>query len=82
MWEIMKGRVRFTPNMDFRGETTLPYSVQDTKGVVLNALLIVIVDEDPVLPETGASPVALLFGAFGLIALGVVVRRRSLKVLF
>jgi LPXTG-motif cell wall-anchored protein len=33
------------------------------------------------LPETGASPVALLFGAFGLIALGVVVRRRSLKVL-
>jgi CshA-type fibril repeat protein len=82
MWEIMKGRVRFTPNMDFRGETTLPYSVQDTKGVVLNALLIVIVDEDPVLPETGASPVALLFGAFGLIALGVVARRRSLKVLF
>jgi CshA-type fibril repeat protein len=82
MWEIMKGKVRFTPNMDFRGETTLPYSVQDTKGVVLNALLIVIVDEDPVLPETGASPIALLFVAFGLIALGVVARRRSLKVLF
>jgi CshA-type fibril repeat protein len=81
MWEIMKGKVRFTPNMDFRGETTLPYSVQDTKGVVLNALLIVIVDEDPVLPETGASPVVSLFVAFGLIALGVVVRRRSLKVL-
>ena len=82
MWEIMKGRVRFTPHMDFRGETTLPYSVQDTKGVVLNALLIVIVDEDPVLPETGASPFALLFVAFGLIALGVVSRRRALKVLF
>jgi LPXTG-motif cell wall-anchored protein len=82
MWEIMKGKVRFTPNMDFRGETTLPYSVQDTMGVVLNALLIVIVDEDPVLPETGASPIALLFVAFGLIALGVVARRRSLKVLF
>ena len=81
LWEIMKGRVRFTPHMDFRGETTLPYSVQDTKGVVLNALLIVIVDEDPVLPETGASPFALLFVAFGLIALGVVSRRRALKVL-
>jgi CshA-type fibril repeat protein len=81
MWEIMKGRVRFTPNMDFRGETTLPYSVQDTKGVVLNALLIVIVDEDPVLPKTGASPFALLFVAFGLTAFGLVVRRRSLKVL-
>ena len=81
MWEIMKGRVRFTPNMDFRGETTLPYSVQDTKGVVLNALLIVIVDEDLVLPETGASPFALLFVAFGLIAFGLVVRRRALKVL-
>jgi LPXTG-motif cell wall-anchored protein len=81
MWEIMKGKVRFTPNMDFRGETTLPYSVQDTKGVVLNALLIVIVDEDPVLPKTGASPFALLFVAFGLTAFGLIVRRRSLKVL-
>jgi uncharacterized repeat protein (TIGR02059 family) len=80
-WEIVKGKVMFTSNMDFRGETTLPYSVRDSKGVVLKALLIVIVDDDPVLPKTGASPIALLFIAFSLIALGVVVRRRSLKIL-
>jgi CshA-type fibril repeat protein len=79
-WEIVKGKVMFTSNMDFRGETTLPYSVRDSKGVVLNALLIVVVDDDPVLPKTGASPVALLFIAFGLIALGIAVRRRGLKI--
>ena len=82
MWEIMKGKVRFTPNMDFRGETTLPYSVQDTKGVVLNALLIVVVDEDPVLPSTGASPFALLFMACSSIALGTALRRRALRIRF
>jgi CshA-type fibril repeat protein len=80
-WEIVKGKVMFTSNMDFRGETTLPYSVRDSKGVVLNALLIVVVDDDPVLPKTGASPVALLFIAFGLIALGITVRRRALRIL-
>jgi len=40
----------------------------------------VVVDDDPVLPKTGASPVALLFIAFGLIALGIAVRRRGLKI--
>jgi hypothetical protein len=63
--------------MDFRGETTLPYSVQDTEGVVLQAMLVVVVSETPEMPKTGMSPYGLLLAAFITLMLGTYLRRRT-----
>ena len=76
-WDVIKGKVRFTPNMDFRGETTLPYSVQDTEGVVLQAMLVVVVSETPETPKTGMSPYGLLLASFTMLMIGLFLRRRT-----
>jgi CshA-type fibril repeat protein len=76
-WDVIKGKVRFTPNMDFRGETTLPYSVQDTEGVVLQAMLVVVVSETPETPKTGMSPYGLLLTSFTMLMIGLFLRRRT-----
>ena len=76
-WEVMGDQVRFTPRKGFLGVAVVPFSITDTSGIVMGAMLTVdIADGIQVLPATGPRAMSRLAMAIILLVAGAWITRR------
>jgi len=76
-WEVMGDQVRFSPRRGFLGVAVVPFSITDTTGVVMGAMLTVdIADGIQVLPATGTTMTIMMVAALLLLGGFALVRRR------